>query len=44
MEYLHLPIPDFSIPSLEQAEKFVEFVDEVSEGTTVLAKYYIPFF
>jgi len=34
MEYLHLPIPDFSIPSLEQAEKFVSFVDEVSEGTT----------
>ncbi len=30
-EYLHLPIPDFSIPTLQQIEKFISFTNKLKE-------------
>jgi atypical dual specificity phosphatase len=41
IRYLHIPIPDFSIPTIEDAIKFVSFVDEIkSSKSKVLVHCY----
>ncbi len=37
LEYLHLPVDDFSAPSLETVRRFVDFVRRVSARGAVLA-------
>jgi len=39
--YLHIPIVDFSVPTIEDAKKFVSFVEEIkSKGGKVLVHCY----
>ncbi len=41
LTYLHLPIPDFSVPTMEDALRFVAFVEEIkAKGGKVLVHCY----
>ncbi|MEM2901013.1 MAG: dual specificity protein phosphatase family protein, partial [Thermoplasmata archaeon] len=41
MRYLHIPLPDFSIPSIQDAMRFVSFLDEIklSNGKVLVHCY-----